>query len=570
MSHLKKTGFLIICSIFFFSCNKGKDVAFLDKGESLDTLLNKVGNINFDKKIRLQYADMILEKIKFQENDSITRNNYYQLADLYYNLQENQKSNMLYRTLSLKSKKANDISGIAKSNYCIAYNYYYGFNYDSAFYYFSNAEKAYKELKNSTYLGSIISSKSNILSFKKDFSGSEVLAIKALKIGQKNKDYLLIYNCYITLGNALVGLNNEDKAVEYYRKAFQITDNLKSNSEYLSLKAQAYNYIGLVHQKNGANNKSISYFEQGLKFGDFRRIDPTIYVYLMGNLAYSRFKTGDKKSLFLFNNVLKISDSLNNIPAQVSCKINLSEYYLAQKDTSKALININDARQKAHDSKIFEDELKCLALLVKIDPKKNFFYNSSYIKLSDSLQNNERATRDKYARIEFETDEILNQKNNIEVEKDSISLQRWLILGLSLFALLIILLWFMNKTQKSKNKELQFIQQQQRSNEEIYQLMLDQQQKVEQGKQAEKKRISQELHDGVMGRLTSIRLNLFVLSRKTDPETINKCLQHIKEIQNVEKEIRIIAHDLNKNFFSDQVNFIAIVKNLFTAIEHHS
>jgi signal transduction histidine kinase len=73
-----------------------------------------------------------------------------------------------------------------------------------------------------------------------------------------------------------------------------------------------------------------------------------------------------------------------------------------------------------------------------------------------------------------------------------------------------------------------------------------------------------------MGKLSSIRLNLYVLNKKTDEETIKKCLEYIKEIQSIEKEIRTIAHDLNSNLFSSDVDFINIVENIFTAIKNHS
>lgn len=570
MCNFKKIFFFVGFSLFFFSCNKGKEATLLANNESIATLLIKANNFKFKKESRLEYADRALENIKTKKNDSITRNNYYLLAGIYFDLGVYKKSNRLYQEMSLNSKLTNDILGIAKSNYCLGYFYYDRCDIDSAYYYFTKSEKAYKQIKDNIYLGRVINSKSNILNFKKDFSGSEVLAVRALKLGQKNKDYLLIYNCYITLGNALKGINDNGTALEYYSKAYQTLDNLKSEPQYILLKAQASNYIGGVYQKKKEFGRAMSYFKDALKQDDFRKNNIVMYCYLTNNLAYSKFKTGDKSCLAQFKEVLKIADSLNNIPIQVSCKINLSEYYLAQNDTTKALLNSNEAQQQAHNTKIFEDELKSLELLAKIDPIKGSFYNERYIKLTDSLQSNERATRDKFARIEFETDEIVNQKNDIETEKDEISLQRWLILGFGLLLLLLGISLYYSTAQRTKNKELQFVQEQQKANEEIYRLMLDQQQKIEEGKQIEKKRMSQELHDGVMGRLAGIRLNLFILTKKTDTETINRCLDYINQIQSVEKEIRTIAHDLNKNFFSGDTPFVNMVKNLFTAIETHS
>ena len=88
-----------------------------------------------------------------------------------------------------------------------------------------------------------------------------------------------------------------------------------------------------------------------------------------------------------------------------------------------------------------------------------------------------------------------------------------------------------------------FIQEQQRKDEKMYQLLLHQQDKIEEGKQTEKIRISRELHDGIMGKLSGIRLNLYILKKKTDPETIAKCLEFVKEIQVIENDLRLLSHD---------------------------
>lgn len=50
-----------------------------------------------------------------------------------------------------------------------------------------------------------------------------------------------------------------------------------------------------------------------------------------------------------------------------------------------------------------------------------------------------------------------------------------------------------------------------------------------------------------MSKLTGIRLNLFILKKRQDTETIQKRFPFIDDIQNIEIEIRQIAHDLNQN-----------------------
>ncbi|MBP9793214.1 MAG: sensor histidine kinase, partial [Flavobacterium sp.] len=402
--------------------------------------------------------------------------------------------------------------------------------------------------------------KANILFYEKDFSGAETAVVKILKSAIKGSDTRLIYDCYITLGLSLEGLNQNDQALVYYNKAFELIEKMRTDPQYASLKAQTYNYIGKIYQKINDHSKAINYFNEALRFETKKTL---LYANLMNNIGYSNFILENNNSLYYLNEAFQIRDSLQNIPGLVSSNINLSRYYLAQKDSATALQYCLSAKKKAHENKIFEDELIALKLLSKITPNKSLEYTKQYINLNDSLQNIERATRNKFARIEFETDEILNEKNTIEAEKEQISSQRWLILFSSLIAIVILVLIYITRMQHAKNKELQLERKQQEANEEIYRLMLAQQSVINEARQGEKKRISQELHDGVMSKLTSTRLNLFILSKKQDPETIQKCLKHIDGIQDIEKEIRNISHDLNKDALLEKDSFQAIVGNLF-------
>lgn len=270
------------------------------------------------------------------------------------------------------------------------------------------------------------------------------------------------------------------------------------------------------------HQKAISYLEDNVNFNQLKKSDLLTYSYIINTIAYSKFKLNDPKALPLLNEVLQISESTKFIPTQVEANTHLGEYYLAKNDTLNANSYFIVAQKLAHKNQIFEDELKILRFLALANPKKTTYYSSRFIQLSDSLQSVERATRDKFARIEFETNEVTSNNKVVQAENNKLSRQLLFIALFSLLFLLVIFLWIRMNAQKNKSRELLLKQEQQKANEVIYQLMLDQQQKIEEGKNIEKLRISQELHDGVMGKLSSIRLNLYVLNKKTDEETIKK------------------------------------------------
>ncbi|UPT72167.1 MAG: histidine kinase [Flavobacterium sp. JAD_PAG50586_2] len=235
-------------------------------------------------------------------------------------------------------------------------------------------------------------------------------------------------------------------------------------------------------------------------------------------------------------------------------QVNLSLYYLKVKDTINA---INAAKKSLILSKSYKnplDILACLNQLVKVDRKNASIYAEEYIRVNDSMQIAERNFRDKFARIEFETDEITQQKN-------SAIKQKWIIsITSGIFILVIILILIITK-QRFKQKELRILQEQQIANEEIYNLMLSQKNAEDIARQQEKQRIAIELHDGVMNRLASTRFNLNILSYKKDEETISKCLDSVNELCDIEQEIRHIAHDLNLETFNND-SFTSLLTDL--------
>lgn len=565
------TKILSIALFLLVACHQEKgDRAVGNQITTLQALIDTFEADSLASQTRAEALSKTIAILNDRQQDTITRNYYLDVVNGYYLLGDYQKAQEVSRTILENAQRQSDSAGIAFSAYAIAANFYEKAKYDSAYYYDSMAERAARQIKNEGMLGYSLANKANILSFKKDFLGAEVTAIEALKIADKKRDWRLKYDCYLTLGNALFGLNESEKALHYYKLAYEATGQLPDDPQQLILKVQIYNSIAKVYQKKNQHQLAARYLTDALKFGKIQQEDIKSYTYVLNNLAYSKFKIGDKSAQGLFEKVLRITDSIDNVPTQVSVKLHMAEYYFQTGERPRAYAFATDALNKAHIEHIFEDELKALLLLSEIDVDRNAHYHKRYIALNDSLLNNERVVQNKFARIEYETDEIVSQKNIALAEKKAISAQRWLIVGVSFMSILLLLSLFYIKSQQAKNKQLVLIKEQQKNNEEIYRLMLDQQQKLEEGKQIEKKRMSKELHDGIMGRLTSIRLNLFILSKKNDPDTIAKCLEHVAEIQNIEKEIRVIAHDLNREVFSDNVSFIAVVESLFSAIQSHS
>lgn len=543
---------LLILLLFIISCNENHD--------------SKLSNINsFD----VNYDSIKRNQLIKNANTEILKGNTLEFFKISKNLEE-------------KALFHSDTSGILYARMNLGYYFSETYQIDSAYFYLTSAEKLSKNTKSKELLENLLQYKADILWSQKNYTEAQSYSIQALKILKTKASPGLEHTCYVTIANSLVGLNKDSEALIYYQKALQVVKNnytLFNNSNIAILNS----YIAHIYQKQANHQKAIEYVQRGLSYKNLKNENIKVYCYLKNTLGESIYKTQKKQALSIYTETLKIGDSINFAPIQVASQLQLGEYHLFYKDTLKANTYLKNTKGLAHQNKLFDDELIILKLLSKSNPSKSNYYSERYIQLNDSLLAVERATRDKFARIEFETDEISTQKNQFEKENKKLTAQLLIAIGFALLLLLSFYLWFKNKSNKAKitelkliqekqelqNNELLFIQEQQRKDEKMYQLLLHQQDKIEEGKQTEKIRISRELHDGIMGKLSGIRLNLYILKKKTDPETIAKCLEFVKEIQVIENDLRLLSHDLNKESLSTIKGIETEITTIFKEIKNH-
>ncbi|MDI1254870.1 MAG: tetratricopeptide repeat protein [Flavobacterium sp.] len=456
--------------------------------------------------------------------------------------------------LIILSKEENDSTSLAKAYSYLGDYYTTKLISEKGFYCYFQAEKIYKNLKDDEKVAKTLLNKGILQNNESDYVGSEKSILDALKYLRKSDDDVIKYEANNVLGVIYNDLSEFDKALEYHNKALEIADQNTVFAAYQA-KATSLNNIGYVYKSMNNYPKAIAYYKNALKEKNIFYDKTFLYAILEDNLAYSKFKIKDFNGLpNLFFDALKIRDSLKIIPGIIASKLNLSEYYAFKKDSIKAFYFAEGAYSESKLNNRPKDVLLSLKQLSEINPKNAISYSKEYIRINDSLQLAERKIRNKLARIEFETDEIITQKNQLIEQRKSLI---YITLGIILLAVLIFVIRF----QAAKNRELKLVQEQQKANEEIYQLMLNQQNKIEEVRQLEKKRIAQELHDGVLGKLFGTRMNLGVLNRKRDEGAEDERDVYIDELKTLEQEIREISHDLNTEKTAVFNNFVLMVNN---------
>ncbi len=553
--HIFQLFFLVLLAITVTRCHApNQDISTkLVKVDSISIWIQNAKNQSITLEKRKQELHKAYVQNNFQKNDSVKNINLSNIAYEGFQLKDSVfflRTNLEAQKLSIKLR---DTVGIANTHWSYGMYYLEKELNDSAYYHYYEAYKYFQAVKHEFFAGKMLYNMAIIQKDEKDYTGSEVLTFQAISIFNRLQKSNDLYRCYNLLGTIFNEIQEYNKSILYHSIALENLEKVEQKGTFMEI---SLNNLGLVYQKQGNYEKSTEYFNKALKNKKLKNQDIKHYSTLIDNLAYSKFLSGDTvKVLQDYNKSLYIRDSIDYISGVITSKIHLSEFYMKYADTVKALLNAEEAHTLAKDVSNNRDVLVSLQLLSKLDTKNASRYFKNYAALSDSLQIEERKIRDKFTRIRFETDAYIEETEMLSEQKLKISIA-------AVIAVLILSLLYFLKVQHGKNKELLFEKEQQKANEEIYSLMLQQQSSLEEGRLKERQRISEDLHDGVLGKIFGTRLALGFLNIKGDDEILTQHKLYVDELQNIEKEIRTISHELKNEILSSQTDFIKIVEDL--------
>jgi len=511
--------------------------------------------------VRLEYLDRAKKQAFGEANDSLL---LIQLSDIswaYRSLNDSLGFRETSDQILLIAQETNSYNNLGDSHWDLASFFQSNSVLDSAFYHYRKALNSYEMLPDDKLSNSkkarMLYNMGRIQDTYKDYLGAETSISAALRIFDDLGDTRRIYNCYNMLGIIAGGIGNNDKALEYYDTAGTYIEKLPSD-EIVELEWQNQNNISNIFLRKEDYSHAQATFQELYNNKELKNKDPNLYGLVMTSLAYASFKNGSKtfnEIESLFKEALVMNDELGKEYNQARTKQYYAEVLAAQGDTLTALQNALESRELAQETHNNERSMEVLRLLTQLDRDNATAYADAYYTLNETIKKEEMTKRDKFARIRMETDEI--KERNVVLSREK---QKWAgaVMGLSLlgFTLLIIAIQF------TVNNRLKVKQKQQENNQEIYNLLLSQQGKFEEGRQLEQKRISEELHDGVLGEMLGIRLILSGLNGRQDEDSLERRAEYLEKLRDVEEEIRTISHVLNHASYQNFHNFIVSLENL--------
>ncbi|MBC2844212.1 tetratricopeptide repeat-containing sensor histidine kinase [Winogradskyella flava] len=556
---MRQVFFFLVCPLIFVKIS-----AQNLKSSRLDSIyklreLSTIETIKDD--LRISYAQEALLLSNSIGSDTTILKSSRNLAYVYDNVgkielwQSQNKKNLIL------ANKLSDTVALAVANLNIGLaKQFYDIQYDSAYAYYKDALKYYDKIGDTDIIGSIYFYIAKIQNTEKVYISSEENAIKAIKLFNTlpETESVLddLWSLNNLLGNVSYNLERYNEALEYHDKAIVIADDMKKGTYNKTI---SYNNQANVYRKLDKYDKAIKLYNDLIELRYiYEEEDPTFYPLIIDNLAYTKLLAGHKdydEISSIFYEAYSLSERLADDITKLAVTIDLSKFYQHLKVKDSTLKYAERAYNLSRKISSNDILLESMILLSELkDGEEGKKYLREHIKLSDSLLRVERNVRNKFARIEYGTDEL-------EAENKQISKENLYLAILSIGLLLTAILIYVVISQRAKNRKLKLIQVQQKANEDIYNLMLGQQDKVDEARTLEKKRISEELHDGVLGRLFGTRLSLDSMNFKDSKDAMMTRANYIGQLKTIEEDIRKISHELNTDFVSG-TGFMDIVSEL--------
>jgi len=567
-----KNGLIILLLVCIWGCSRQKAKQEVTADPQIDSIQQLLDIAKTASELSLEdrrsYLKEAESKILTLENDTLQLEELAKVSLGYLKIKD-----------SLGFRKSNakllEMAEEAKANKILGYSYWdlavflqsNGVT-DSAFYNYRKALRNFEELPvdstSQSLRGRILYGMARVQDSYKDYLGGEISASTAVEIFDDLEDNYRLYNVYNVLGVLANGMGDSNKSIASYNKAIEyLSKSNRADKNELTWKIQ--NNIASVYLNDGDFLRAKEAYKELFDNINLKEQLPSIYEKALGSLAFSILKVDN--NITEAEKLLEEAFDVNSANGDRYDRARLHYYYsevlAAKGDTINAIAQAKESYDIAKETYNNDRSLDALRILTRLDKANAADYANQYYRLNEAIKEEERSKRDKFARIRMETDDIIEENQILTKEK-----KVWVYSALLLIVSGIIFMTIASLYQS--NSRLKFKQQQQESNQEIYNLMLAQQGKFEEGKQLEQKRISEELHDGILGEMLGIRLILSGLNEREDQASIDQRAALIEKLRDLEEEIRTISHELNHAAYKKFHNFIVSLENMVADIEKSS
>jgi signal transduction histidine kinase len=385
--------------------------------------------------------------------------------------------------------------------------------------------------ESSRFLPKIINLKGIVLTLKKNNYDAVNAYLYAAELYKKKNEKILEHIVYNNIANLYLSLGDYEQAYKHSRKCFDVVQLYPENKNYYTmLGVLTICEINLNNFKDA--KKHIEMLEPSKTGNNPLAKVLTFYAESEYYLGIQNFK----KAIEQAQVCIAISEKYNLVQYIQLGNIILMKSYNELNDYKKAIVHgklANELIKTTQNSTIISSISKGLAIAyAEIDQfEKAFFYQN----ISDSIRSKERAKENRSKidslLLHFESiaskNKILSQENEIVKQKKEITQGNNLIqliiivAGFGIIITFIIILFYKQRLNNLRNKHEKRI---------LHALNV--------GEEKERKRIAEELHDGLASELTALKM---VLEQTTLPQKE----QVLNQLTSAHQSVRRISHNLS-------------------------
>lgn len=366
--------------------------------------------------------------------------------------------------------------------------------------------------------------------------------LKALELS-KNSDFkYLTAICYSGVGTAYNYLRQFEHSINIYKEFLDFAGKTPVDSLIL---AKALNNLGAVYLNTGDKATAVQYFK------DFDQLLPRLnspYLLWLSKNNSAQYLMEDGKYNDAIQNVLQaieIANANNLSPFNKLASYYLSGYiYYLNNDFTKGIAYMDSTYSIAAATGSQEYVMYAASGMAEIEGKLgNYKSAAEYLtlqsKLADSISNEKSKINANFLNIQYQT---AQKETQIKLQQSSIRVKNiinYILVGSALALSIVIFLLYRNHRSRQKL-------QQQRISELETEKQLLATQSLLQGQEDERSRIAKDLHDGLGGLLSGVKLQLgamkgnLILSEENGM-VFNRVLNNLEESI---AEMRRVAHNM--------------------------
>lgn len=507
----------------------------------LDSLKNELTKKDLPDSVRID--DMLMLGNELGYSDDSTARNYFKSAF------------RLAASKNFYERMGDAISGIGLT-------YYRTNNLDTCLHLFKRADTFYMRSNSATAKASQISSKMNIATVLRtmgNFRDALTMYLKGID-AFKNADFpgkdKKLLTAYLNIGLVYNEFDQYDKALYYHRKGLALTNAALEN--YINLY-----YLRLAHIHDFLELKqydSAKYYltSEDSSFRKLNQVDILSSLYSNWGIYYLGVKD-TASALTNFEKAYQYAVRSKNEFRQNQMLARMATIYLSRKEYRKSADAYEKAYRLSHAIKDKPSEMHYLKALAGLyadnlgNDRKATQYYRQYTQLADSL--NESEVKKKINEIENKyqaqkkEDSILVLRKNAQVQQLELHKKKMLntalIIG-SLLLLLSVLLAFRNFRNSNRLLKQSEKLKEQRISELEKERQLVAMQSVLKGQEEERSRLARDLHDGVGGLLSGVKLSLSTMKGNVflSEENAQAVSNVIGQLDQSIAELRRVSHNM--------------------------